>query len=91
VQSPFVMDFMSVEFEDVKFRDVSETGRHLGVCLDDPEQEARVARASAAVPAPNLSELMNMLLSATPYQTSPRVPLLCVAKDDPGERTPLSQ
>jgi hypothetical protein len=59
VQSPFVTDFMPVEFEDVEFRDVAETGRHLGVCSDDPEQEARVARASAAGPASNLSRLMN--------------------------------
>jgi hypothetical protein len=50
---------MSVEFEDVEFRDVAETGRHLGVCFDDPEQAARMARASAAGPAPNLSQLMN--------------------------------
>jgi hypothetical protein len=32
VQSPFVTDFMPIEFEDVEFRDVAETGRHLGVC-----------------------------------------------------------
>jgi hypothetical protein len=32
VQSPFVTDFMPVEFEDVEFHDVAETGRHLGVC-----------------------------------------------------------
>jgi hypothetical protein len=50
---------MSVDFEDVEFRDVAETGRHLGVCLNDPEQAARVARASAAGPASNLSQLMN--------------------------------
>jgi hypothetical protein len=50
---------MPVEFEDVECRDVAETGRHLGVCLDDPEQAARVARASAAGPASNLSQLMN--------------------------------
>jgi hypothetical protein len=50
---------MPVEFEDVEFSDVAETGRHLGVCSDDPEQAARVARASAAGPAPNLSQLMN--------------------------------
>jgi hypothetical protein len=50
---------MPVEFEDVEFRDVAETGRHLGVCSDDPEQAARVARASAAVPASNHSQLMN--------------------------------
>jgi hypothetical protein len=59
VQSPFVTDFMPVEFEDVEFRDDAETGRHLGVCSDDPEREARVARATAAGPAPNLSQLMN--------------------------------
>jgi hypothetical protein len=53
------MEFMPVEFEDVKFRDVAETGGHLGVCSDDPEQVARVARASAAGPAPNLFQLMN--------------------------------
>jgi hypothetical protein len=41
VQSPFVTDFMPVEFEDVEFRDVAETGRHLGVCSDDPEQAFR--------------------------------------------------
>jgi hypothetical protein len=43
VQSPFVMESMPVDFEDVEFRDVAETGRHLGVCSDDPEQAARVA------------------------------------------------
>jgi hypothetical protein len=59
VQSPFLMELMSVEFEGVEFRDVAETGRHLGVCLDYHEQTARVVRASAAVPAPNLSQLMN--------------------------------
>jgi hypothetical protein len=59
VQSPFVTEFMPVEFEDVEFRDVAETGRHLGVCLDGPDQTARLARASAAGPAPNLSQLMN--------------------------------
>jgi hypothetical protein len=59
VQSPFAAEFMPVKFEDVEFRDVAETRRHLGVCLDDPEQAARVARASAASPAPNLSQLMN--------------------------------
>jgi hypothetical protein len=59
VQSPFVTEFLPVEFEDVEFRDVAETERHLGVCSDDPEQAARVARASAAGPAPNLSQLMN--------------------------------
>jgi hypothetical protein len=37
VQSPFVTEFMPVEFEDVEFRDVAETGRHFGVCSDDPE------------------------------------------------------
>jgi hypothetical protein len=50
---------MPVEFEDVEFRNVAETGRHLGVCSDDPGQAARVARASAAGPASNLSQLMN--------------------------------
>jgi hypothetical protein len=50
---------MPVEFEDVEFRDVAETGRHLGVCPDDPEQAGGVARASAAGPASNLSQLMN--------------------------------
>jgi hypothetical protein len=59
VQSLFVTEFMPVEFEDVDLRDVAETGRHLGVCLDDPEQAARVARASAAGPASKLSQLMN--------------------------------
>jgi hypothetical protein len=59
VQSPFVTEFMPVEFEYVEFRDVAETGRHLGVCSDDPEQTARVVRASAAGPASNLSQLMN--------------------------------
>jgi hypothetical protein len=49
---------MPVEFEDVEFRDVAETGRHLGVFSDDPEQASRVARASAAGPAPNISQLM---------------------------------
>jgi hypothetical protein len=55
VQSPFVTEYMPVEFEDFEFRDVAETGRHLGVCSVDPEQAARVARTSAAGPAPNLS------------------------------------
>jgi hypothetical protein len=59
VQSPFVTEFMPVKFGDVEFRDVAETGRHLGVCPDDPERAARVGRASAAGPAPNLSQLMN--------------------------------
>jgi hypothetical protein len=59
VQSPFVTEFMPVEFEAVEFRDLAETGRHLGVCSDDPGQAARVACASAADPAPNLSQLMN--------------------------------
>jgi hypothetical protein len=58
VQSPFVKEFMPVELEDVEFRDVAETRRHLRVCSDDPEQVARVARASAAGPASNLSQLM---------------------------------
>jgi hypothetical protein len=59
MQSPFVTEFMPVEFEDVEFRDVAETGRHLGVCYDDPEQAARVVCASAASPAPKLSQLMD--------------------------------
>jgi hypothetical protein len=59
VQSSFVTEFMPVEFEDVEFRDVVETGRHLGVCSDDPEQAARVNRASVAGPAPHLSQLMS--------------------------------
>jgi hypothetical protein len=59
VQSPFVTEFMPVEFENVEFRDVAETGRHIGACFDDLEKEVRVARAYAAVPAPNLSQLMN--------------------------------
>jgi hypothetical protein len=50
---------MPVEFEDAEFRDVAETGRHLGVCLDDPEQPAYVDCTSAAGPARNLSDLMN--------------------------------
>jgi hypothetical protein len=59
VQSPFVTEFMPVEFKDVEFRDVAETGRHLGVCSNDREKAVRVARASAAGPASNLSQLMN--------------------------------
>jgi hypothetical protein len=59
VQSPFVTEFMPIEFEGVEFRDVTETRRHLGVILDDPEQAARVARESAAGPAPDLSQLIN--------------------------------
>jgi hypothetical protein len=59
VQSPFVTEFMPVEFEDVELRDVAETGRHLGVCLEDIEQAARVARASAAGPVSILSQLMS--------------------------------
>jgi hypothetical protein len=72
LQSPFVTEFMPVEFEDVEFRDVAETGRHLGVCSDDPEQAARVARASAAGPAQNLSQLMNTasLRDTVPYVSS---------------------
>jgi hypothetical protein len=70
VQSPFVTEIMPVEFEDVEFRDVAEIGRHLGVCSDDPEQAARVARASAAGPAPNLSQLMS---TATVCDTVPDV------------------
>jgi hypothetical protein len=50
---------MPVEFEDVEFRDFAETGRHLGVCSDDPEKAAWVAHASAAGLASNLSQLMN--------------------------------
>jgi hypothetical protein len=50
---------MPVEFEDVEFRDIAETGRGLGVCSDDPEQASRVARVSAAGPAPKLSQLVN--------------------------------
>jgi hypothetical protein len=45
VQSPFVTEFMPIELENVEFRDVAETGWHLGVCSDYPEQAARVARA----------------------------------------------
>jgi hypothetical protein len=59
VQSPFVTEFMPVEFKDVEFRDIAKTGRHLRVCSDDPEQADRVARASAAGPATNSSQLMN--------------------------------
>jgi hypothetical protein len=59
VQSPFVTEFMPIEFEDVEFRDVAETGRYLGVCSDDPDQAAWVVRASAAGPASNHSQLMN--------------------------------
>jgi hypothetical protein len=50
---------MPVEFEDVEFRDVAETGRHVWVCSDDHEQAALVARASSAGTAPNLSQLIN--------------------------------
>jgi hypothetical protein len=32
VQSPFVTEFLPIEFEDIEFNDVAETGRHLGVC-----------------------------------------------------------
>jgi hypothetical protein len=49
---------MPVEFEDVELRDVAKTGRHLGVCSVDPEQAARVVRASAAGPASKTSQLM---------------------------------
>jgi hypothetical protein len=59
LQSPFVTEFMPVDFEDFEFRDVTETGRQIGVCSDDPEQAARVARASAAGPAPNRTQLVN--------------------------------
>jgi predicted NAD/FAD-dependent oxidoreductase len=57
-------------FEDVEFRDVAETERHLGVCLDDSEQAARVARASAAVPAPKMSQLMNTVRDTVPDASS---------------------
>jgi hypothetical protein len=70
VQSPFVTEFMPVEFEDVELRDVAETERHIGVCSYDPEQAARVVPASAAGPAPNLSQLMN---SAPIRDTVPEV------------------
>jgi hypothetical protein len=53
VQSPFATEIMPVEFEDVEFCDAGETGRHLGVCSDDPEQASLVARKYAAGPAPN--------------------------------------
>jgi hypothetical protein len=59
VQSPFLTEFMPVEFEDVEFRDVAETGLHLEVCSDDPEQATRVARASAAGQLSILVQLMN--------------------------------
>jgi hypothetical protein len=59
MQSPFVTELLPVEFEGVEFRDVAETGRHLGVFSDDPDQAARVALASAAGPASKLSQLMN--------------------------------
>jgi hypothetical protein len=59
VQSPFVTEFLPVEFEDIEFRDDKETARHLGVCSDDFEQAARVDRETAAGLAPNLSQLMN--------------------------------
>jgi hypothetical protein len=58
-QSPFVTEFIPVQFEDVEFRDVAETERHVGICSDDPQQAARVARASAAGQAPNFSQMMN--------------------------------
>jgi hypothetical protein len=32
VQSPFMTEFMPVEFEDVEFCDVAETGQHFRVC-----------------------------------------------------------
>jgi hypothetical protein len=50
---------MPVEFEDVECRDVEETGRQLGVCSDDPDQAAWVARASAAGPASHIFQLIN--------------------------------
>jgi hypothetical protein len=59
VQSSFVTEFMPVNFGDIVFRDVAESGRHLGVCSNDPEQAVREARASAASPASKLSQLMN--------------------------------
>jgi hypothetical protein len=59
VQSPFVMEFMPVEFEVVELRDIAETGRHLVVCSDGPELAARVARASVAGLASSLSQLIN--------------------------------
>jgi hypothetical protein len=59
VQFPLLTEFMPVEFEDVEFRDVAETGLHLEVCSDDPEQATRVARASAAGQVSILVQLMN--------------------------------
>jgi hypothetical protein len=70
VQSAFLTEFMPVEFEDVKFRDVAETGRYLGICSDNPEHASRVARASAVGQAPNLSQLMN---TAPVHETVPDV------------------
>jgi hypothetical protein len=96
VQSPFVTESMPVEFEDVEFRDVAENGRHLGVCSDDPEQAARVARASAAGPAPNLSQLMNTAPvrdTVTDVSSSAVEPLTSVEHmdddDDDDDRPPV--
>jgi hypothetical protein len=95
VQSPFVTEFMPVEFEDVELRDVAETARHLGVTLNDPEQAARVTRASAAGLAQNLSLLMNtapVRYTVPDFSSSAAEPVTAVKHmdddDDDDDRSP---
>jgi hypothetical protein len=72
-----------------------ETGRHLGVCSDDPEQTSRVASASAAGPASNLSQLMNTALvrdTVPEFSSSAAEPVTSVEQmdddDDDDDRSP---
>jgi hypothetical protein len=72
-----------------------ETGRHLGVCSDDPEQTSRVASASAAGPASNLSQLMNTALvrdTVPDFSSSAAEPVTSVEQmdddDDDDDRSP---
>jgi hypothetical protein len=58
VLSPFVTEFMSVEFNYAEFRDLAESGRHLGAVRTTLSRQPGW-RASAAGLAPNLSQLMN--------------------------------
>jgi hypothetical protein len=95
VQSPYVMEFMPVQFEGVEIRDVAETGRHLGVSSDDPEKATRMARASVSGPTSNLSQLMNTapVLDTVPdISSSAAEPLTSVEKvddyDDDDDRPP---
>jgi hypothetical protein len=89
-----VTEFIPVEFEDVEFRDVAETERHLKICLDDPEQVARVARASTAGPAPNMSEMVDTapfrdtVPDASSSATEPVTAVLHMDDDDDDDDRP---